>query len=146
MDQRIVSLRRFHDHVAATAAVATRRTAAGYKLLPAEGHTTVAAIAGFDPYLRFIDKHSLIHTPQPTAVQNPKRPSSQSTNSKVACFQCRFSFQYEIETQKFPKLLRISPIFSRRLIGAFASDFPPRIDRLDAARTIPETHMRSHPS
>ena len=57
MDERIVALRGLHDHVAATAAVAARGSAAGNELLAAEGHAAVAAVAGFDANFGFIDEH-----------------------------------------------------------------------------------------
>src|SRR5580704_3165111 len=48
MDQRVVLLAGLHDHIAATAAIATRRTPARNKLLTPKRDATVAAIAGFD--------------------------------------------------------------------------------------------------
>jgi hypothetical protein len=58
MDQRVVALRDFHDDVAATAAVAARRAAAGHKLLAPEGHAAIAAVAGLDANFCFIDEHA----------------------------------------------------------------------------------------
>src|SRR5260370_25163497 len=57
VDQRIVALARFHDHVAPATAVAARRAAARDELLPAKSHAAVAAVSGFDADYRFIDKH-----------------------------------------------------------------------------------------
>src|SRR5207248_1665775 len=45
MHQRVVAFAGFHDDVAALAAIATRRSAAGNKLLPPEGKTSIAAVA-----------------------------------------------------------------------------------------------------
>ena len=57
MDEGIVALRGLHDHVAATAAVAARGSAAGDELLTAEGHAAVAAVAGFYANFGFVDEH-----------------------------------------------------------------------------------------
>ena len=58
MNQRVVPLRRFHDYVASAAAVAARGATTGHKLLPAESHAAVAAVAGFHADSCFIDKHA----------------------------------------------------------------------------------------
>jgi hypothetical protein len=47
-----------HNDIAAAAAIAARRTAPGDILFPPESDATVAAIAGFDQNLCFIDKHT----------------------------------------------------------------------------------------
>jgi hypothetical protein len=57
VDEGVMALRGLHDHVAATAAVAARRSAAGNELLAAEGHAAVAAVAGFDANFCFINEH-----------------------------------------------------------------------------------------
>ena len=57
VDEGVMALRADHDHVAASAAVAARGSAAGHELLPAEGHATVAAVAGLDANLSLIDEH-----------------------------------------------------------------------------------------
>ena len=57
MNQGVMPLRRFHDDVAATTAIATRGATPGYKLLPAESHTTIPAVPGLDPYFSFINEH-----------------------------------------------------------------------------------------
>ena len=57
MDERVVALARFHDHVAALAPVAAGGPATRHKLLPAEGHAAVSAVAGFDLNFGFIDEH-----------------------------------------------------------------------------------------
>ena len=57
VDEGIVPLRGDHDDIAATSAVAARRTAAGDKLFAPEGHAAVAAVAGFDANSCFIDEH-----------------------------------------------------------------------------------------
>ena len=57
VDQRVVALRRLHDDVAAAAAVAAGRAAAGHELLAPKGHAAVAAVAGFHSDFGFIDKH-----------------------------------------------------------------------------------------
>ena len=55
--QRIVALARFHDDVAALAAIASGRSTARNELLAAEGHAAIAAVSGFDPNFRLINKH-----------------------------------------------------------------------------------------
>ena len=57
MHQRVVPLAGFHDHVAALAAVPTRRPAAWDELLPPECHAAVSAIAGFHPNFGFVNEH-----------------------------------------------------------------------------------------
>jgi hypothetical protein len=57
VDEGVVALRRHHDDIAATTAVATRGAAARHKLFAPEGHTSVAAIAGFYFDSCFIDEH-----------------------------------------------------------------------------------------
>ena len=47
MHERIVALARFHDHVAALAAVAAGRTAARNELLPPEGQTALPPSPAF---------------------------------------------------------------------------------------------------
>ena len=66
--QRVVALARFHDDVAALAAVAARRAAARHILLPAEGHAAVAAVARLDPNFGLVDEHqSSVFGRQPSA-------------------------------------------------------------------------------
>ena len=55
--QRIVAFAGLHDDVAAFAAVSARGAAARDKLLPAEGHAAIAAVACFDPDFCLVDKH-----------------------------------------------------------------------------------------
>ncbi len=57
VDQGIVTLRGDHDDVAATAAVAAGRSAAGNEFFAPEGHAAIAAVAGLDAYLCLIDEH-----------------------------------------------------------------------------------------
>ena len=57
VDERVVALAGFHDDVAALAAVAAGRAAAGDELLAAEGQAAVAAVAGFDSDCGFVDEH-----------------------------------------------------------------------------------------
>src|SRR5579871_5156683 len=57
VNEGVMTLRRLHNYVAATAAVAARRSAAGHKLFPAKRHAAIAAVASFYPDFRFIDKH-----------------------------------------------------------------------------------------
>ena len=57
MHERVVAFARFHPDVAALAAVAAGRTAAGDELFAAEGHAAVAAVAGFDSNYGFVDEH-----------------------------------------------------------------------------------------
>src|SRR5215467_10570335 len=58
MHQRVVALARFHNHVAAFAAVAARRPPARNELLPPEREASVTAVAGFYPDCGFINEHS----------------------------------------------------------------------------------------
>jgi hypothetical protein len=57
LEQGVGVLAAHHDHVAAAAAIATARSAARDELLPAEGETAVAAVAGLYEYSDFINKH-----------------------------------------------------------------------------------------
>jgi hypothetical protein len=52
-----VALAGFHDDVAALATIAAGRASARDKLLAAEGHATVAPVAGFDSDFGFVDEH-----------------------------------------------------------------------------------------
>jgi hypothetical protein len=56
VDEGIVPLRGDHDDIAATPAVAARRTAAWDVFLPPEGHAAVAAVAGFHQDARLVEK------------------------------------------------------------------------------------------
>ena len=67
MDQRVVTLARFHEDIATAAAISTTRAAAWYKLLPAKRDAAIPAIASLDPDSRFINKHSLV-----TSVTNTR--------------------------------------------------------------------------
>jgi hypothetical protein len=55
--ERVVTLARFHDDVAAASAIAAGRTSARNKLLAPERDAPIAAVPGFYSNLRFIDKH-----------------------------------------------------------------------------------------
>ena len=55
--QRIVALARFHDHIAAIAAIAAGRSSPRNVLLPAESEAAVAAIPSFYSDCGFIDEH-----------------------------------------------------------------------------------------
>src|SRR4051812_8078254 len=57
VNQRVMRLTRFHDHIAAATTVAARGAAARDELLPAEGNAPVAAVAGLDADFRFVDEH-----------------------------------------------------------------------------------------
>src|SRR5512142_662287 len=57
VDKRVVLLARFHDDVAAAAAIAARWPSPRNKLLPPEGHAAIPAVPGNYPNFRFIDKH-----------------------------------------------------------------------------------------
>jgi len=57
MHQRVVTFTGFHDHVAAFATVAAGGPTPRNKLLPAEGHASVATVAGFNADSRFVDEH-----------------------------------------------------------------------------------------
>src|SRR6185437_10042134 len=58
MDERIVALAGFKDHVAATAAIPAGRTAARNKFFAAKGHAAVASVARLDADPCFIDEHA----------------------------------------------------------------------------------------
>src|SRR5579862_1003286 len=55
--QRVVALARFHNYIAAMAAVPARGTAARHELLAAEGHAPITTVTGFYPDSCLIDKH-----------------------------------------------------------------------------------------
>ena len=57
MNKRVVLLARFHDHVAASTTIATRRTAARDEFLAPEGHAAVAAATRSYPNFGLINKH-----------------------------------------------------------------------------------------
>ena len=57
VQQRVVVIAGNHEDRAAMAAIAARRSALGNELLAAERHAAVAAIAGLDPDLDFVDEH-----------------------------------------------------------------------------------------
>ena len=57
MNQRVVSLARFHDDVAALTTIAARGASTRNKLLPSESETAVTAVAGFHADCGFIDEH-----------------------------------------------------------------------------------------
>jgi len=57
MNQGVVLLAGLHDHIAAAAAIATRRAAARNKLFSPERNATVAAISGLDQNSCFIYEH-----------------------------------------------------------------------------------------
>ena len=57
VDEGVVGERGAHEDVAAVAAVAAGGTAAGDEFFAAEGHAAVAAVAGFDADLCFVDEH-----------------------------------------------------------------------------------------
>ncbi len=59
MHERVVALAGFHDDVAALAAIAAGGPAARDKLLPAECHAAVAAVAGLYLDFCFVDEHGL---------------------------------------------------------------------------------------
>src|SRR6266567_419834 len=58
MNQRVVTLARFHNHVAALAAVAAGRPSAGHELLPAERKASVASVPSLYPNCGFINEHN----------------------------------------------------------------------------------------
>jgi hypothetical protein len=70
VDEGVMALGRRHDDVAATAAVAAGRAAAGDKLFAPEGHAAIAAVAGLDPDFCFIDEHKLTLTAGTMACAN----------------------------------------------------------------------------
>jgi hypothetical protein len=55
--QRIVALARFHDDVAAFAAIAARGASARDKFLAPESDAAIAPVAGFHANCGFVDKH-----------------------------------------------------------------------------------------
>ncbi len=57
MNQRVVPLAGFHDHISALAAVAAGRAAARNIFFAAEGHAAVAAVPRLHSNFRLIDKH-----------------------------------------------------------------------------------------
>jgi hypothetical protein len=57
VDKRVVPLRRLHDHITATPAIATRGPAARHKFLATEGHAAVSTVAGLHPDFGFINEH-----------------------------------------------------------------------------------------
>ena len=57
VDEGVVGERGAHEDVAAVAAVAAGGTAAGDEFFAAEGHAAVAAVAGLDSDLGFVDEH-----------------------------------------------------------------------------------------
>jgi len=57
MHQRVMPLTRFHDDVAALAAIATRRPAPRDKLLAPERHAAIPAVPGLNPNFRLVDEH-----------------------------------------------------------------------------------------
>src|SRR5262249_44992941 len=57
MDQGVVALAGFHDHVAATTTVSAGGSAPGNKFFAAKGHTAIAAAAGLDANDCLIDEH-----------------------------------------------------------------------------------------
>ena len=59
VDEGVVAERGGHEDVAAVAAVAAGGAAAGDEFFAAEGHAAVAAVAGFDADLRFINEHAV---------------------------------------------------------------------------------------
>jgi hypothetical protein len=60
VNERIVFLARFHDHIAATSAVAARWTTAGNELRSQEGSDAVATSTSCYADFRFIYKHSCV--------------------------------------------------------------------------------------
>jgi hypothetical protein len=57
MHQRVVSLARFHDHVASFASITPGGPAPRDELLPPESEAAVAPVAGFDSDCGFVDEH-----------------------------------------------------------------------------------------
>jgi len=57
VDERVVTLARFHDDVAALAAVTAGRPPARDEFFAAERHAAIASVACFHNNLCFIDKH-----------------------------------------------------------------------------------------
>ncbi len=60
MNQRVMALARLHDDVAAMAAVAAGRAAAGDKFLAPEGHASIATVASFYSNFNFVQEHFLL--------------------------------------------------------------------------------------
>ena len=58
VNQRVMPLAGLHHHVAAVSAIAAGWATPRHKLLPAEGHAAIAAIASLHPDPCFINKHS----------------------------------------------------------------------------------------
>ena len=57
VDEGVVGKGGLHEDIAAMTAVSAGGTASWDELFAAEGHASVAAVAGFDPYACFIDEH-----------------------------------------------------------------------------------------
>src|ERR1041385_3061803 len=57
MNQRVMTLARLHDDVAALTAISARRTAARNKLLPPESDAAISAVACFYANCGFINEH-----------------------------------------------------------------------------------------
>ncbi len=57
VQQRVVTLRGFHNDVAAASAVSAGGPSARDELLPAKGHAAITSVTGFDSNFRFIDEH-----------------------------------------------------------------------------------------
>src|ERR1700730_2394634 len=72
--QRVVALAGFHDHVAAFATIAARRTAARDELLPTKGHAAVAAVSRLYLYFRLIDEHAVYHEGHERTRRKNKKP------------------------------------------------------------------------
>jgi hypothetical protein len=68
VNQRVVALAGFHDHIAAATTVAAGGTAAGNELLPTECHAAVAAVAGFDSDYCLVNKHAYLSIVQGNAA------------------------------------------------------------------------------
>src|SRR5438552_3468199 len=62
MEQRIVTLVRFHPYISADSAVSTGRSAARNKFLPPERGNAVSAVSGFNFYLYSIYEHLIDST------------------------------------------------------------------------------------
>src|ERR1043166_8058764 len=58
MNQRVMTLARFHDDVAALAAISARRTAARNKLLPSKGNAAISPIPRFHANCGLINEHN----------------------------------------------------------------------------------------
>src|SRR6476646_1665051 len=57
MNEGVVALARFHQHIAAAAAVSARRTTAGNKFFPTKSHAAVAAVSRLHPNFGLVNKH-----------------------------------------------------------------------------------------